>query len=201
MAEIQADMNEGGAGARVMREIIRTPAFLEIIKTNMASLDPETARAAVHTLMWEEPSLSLSIAAMVPEMVNYMVEAVLELGRTLDNFPPQLLDAFVDQLSGGVDQQALARLPEVYRPVLEKVEFQRRARRAAGQAVNAMARMINRSAAGNPYFIRDSLSEVDGREVFRAGMAIGRSLAIWAGSGIKKYVTSLMGYARRGDLS
>jgi hypothetical protein len=177
-----------GAGARVMREIIRTPAFLEIIKTNMASIDPEGARMAVQTMLWEDPELTLSTASVAPEIINSLVEAMLELGRQLNQFPAPLLDAFLDQLTGGVDTDRMREFPAVYGPLLEKVEFQSRATAAFGAAVNAAARAISKAGAKNPYFVRDSMELVDGREVARAAWSVTRSIALWCFSSLKNLI-------------
>jgi hypothetical protein len=177
-----------GAGTRVMREIIRTPAFLEIIKTNMASIDPDGAKAAVYTMLWEDPELTLSLASTAPEVINCLVEAILELGRQLNQFPAPLLDAFLDQLMGGVDVESLRELPATYAPLMEKVEFQRRATAAFGAGINAVASWINRANAKNPYFVRDSMEAVDGREVARAAWAVTKSVALWCFSRIKTYI-------------
>lgn len=179
------------AGARVMREIMRTPAFLELIKTNMVALDPEGARMAVRTILWEDPELTLSLASTVPDVVSYLVEAVLELGRQLNQFPAPLLDAFIDQLASGVDAQAFREIPGVYGPLMEKVGFPEKATRMFGSAVNAVARAINRSAEKNPYFVRDSMEAVDGREVARAAFSVTRSLALWALSALSKVIKKL----------
>jgi hypothetical protein len=190
-----------GAGARVIREIIRTPAFLEIIKTNMAGLDPEGAGIAVRTLLWEDPELALSLASLTPDVVNYLVEAVLELGRQLNTFPGPLLDAFVDQLSKGVDVDRMREVPLVLGPVMEKVDFPQRAARAAGAVVNAVARTINRAAERNPYFLRDSIAGVDSREVGRAAFAVLRSACLWGFSAMVNIFRSVAGYGMRGDRS
>lgn len=181
------------AGARVMREIIRTPAFLELIRTNMVVLDPEGAREAVRTILWEDPELTLSLASTVPETVNYLVEAVLELGRQLNQFPAPLLDAFADQLIGGIDPEPLRELPGVYGPLAGKLGLSRRAAGLFGSAVNAAARAVNNAARNNPYFVRDSMVAVDGREVARAAFSVARSLALWGLSAVAGLVRRLSG--------
>jgi hypothetical protein len=177
----------------------RARAFAEIIKTNMMAVDPECARQAVRTMMWEDPALSLSLAGVTPDVVNYLVEAVLELGRTMNQFPGPLLDAFVDQMVGGIDTARIREVPAVYGPLFEKIDMPGRTRKAFGQAVNAAAQMINRTAAKNPYFLRDAVSEVDGRQVARAALAVGRSALLWGLSATKKLVSTVLGYGMRGD--
>lgn len=181
------------AGARVMREIIRTPAFLELIRTNMVVLDPDGAREAVRAILWEDPELALSLASAVPEVVNYLVEAALETGRQLNGFPAPLLDAFLDRLANGVAPEPVLELPAVYGPLAEKVGLSRRAAGLFGGAVNALARAINRAAKENPYFVRDSLVAVDGREVGRAALSVLRSLALWGFSAVARFLNGPAG--------
>ena len=178
----------GGAGTRVLREVIRTPAFMSIIKLNLASLDPESARIAVRTMLWEDPELTLSMVALAPDVANYVVEAVLELGRQLDQFPAPLLDAFLDELGQGIDTDKLRELPVVYGRIADKVDAGKRFAVALGAAINAGARMINRAADRNPYFLRDALTEVDGREVARAGLSMLRSACLWGYSAVRKII-------------
>ena len=121
MSEVPSSGERMGAGARVLREIIRTPAFLEIIKANMAEAEPERARALVRTFLWEDADLSLSLMGTAPRAMNYLVEAVLELGRQLATFPPPLLEAFSAQLGEELDSAAVREIPAVYGPVLEKL--------------------------------------------------------------------------------
>jgi hypothetical protein len=186
-----------GAGARVLREVIRTPAFMSIIKMNVASLDPENAAPLVRTMLWEDPELSLSLVALAPDIVNYVVEAVLELGRQLDQFPAPMLDAFLDELGRGIDTDKIGEVPVVYGRLAEKVDAGRRAAVALGAAVNAGARMINRAAGRNPYFLRDAMAEVDGREVAHAGFAVVRSACLWGYSALKKMLERVAGHNAR----
>lgn len=190
-----------GAGARVMREVIRTPAFLEIIKTNMAAVDPEKAGAAVRTVLWEDPELALSLMGTGPEVVNYLVEAVLELGRQMNQFPGPLLDAFALQMAGRLDSEKLAAVPGVWRPVMEKTDLASRAKAMMARAINAGARAVNDTARSNPYFLRDSLAGIDGREVALAVFAVVKSACLWGFSAAARLIRTVTGGAMRGDVS
>lgn len=185
----------GSAGARVLREVIRTPVFLEIIKTNMVELDPESARELVRTLMWEDVGLSLSTVGMGPEVVNYLVEMLLEVGRQLSGFPPPLLEAFLSRLASRVDREKVGMLPEVYGPLLDKLNFQNTAALALGRAVNAFAGMVNRAASRNPYFVRDLFRHVDGLEVARAAFSVLRSITLSLISLVSRLFRSLIGFS------
>jgi hypothetical protein len=175
-----------GAGARVLREIIRTPAFLEIIKMHARDLDPESAREAVRTFLWEDPEISLSLIGTMPEVVNYAVAALLELGRQMESYPEGLLDQFVREIAAEIDVERIRQLPAVLGPMIEKTGSGEAAATAFGKTVNAMAGVTNRAAARNPYFLRDAVSGVDWKEVLRAGAAVARSAALWLASGVSR---------------
>lgn len=176
--------NPGGAGARVLREVIRTPAFLEIIRLNSRDLDPESAREFVRTLLWEDVELSLSIVGSIPEVVNYLAAAVLELGRQMNTFPGGLLDQFVAQSASGIDVEVLKQYPEVFGPLLENIRFSETAAVALGQAVNAGAGIIVKAVEKNPDLLRDTLGHVEGGQVMRAAFALARSAFRWVVWGI-----------------
>lgn len=99
-----------GTGTRVLREILRTPAFVEIIKVNSDGLDPKNARALVRTALFEDSSLSLGLLAKSPEAINYAVEALYEMILQLEKFPPDLLDQFVSQIIDDLDGAAFSRV-------------------------------------------------------------------------------------------
>ncbi len=177
----------------MMREVIRTPAFLEIIKSNMSSADPERARLAVRTVLWEDPELTLSLAGVAPEVVNYLIEAVLELGRQLNGFPAPLLSAFLDELGRGVNSAGLREIPDVYGPLIEKTELAKKAAPAFGAAVNAGSRAVNRAAGRNPYFVGDLMGAIDGRQLARAAFAVARSILLWGYTAAVRLVVKMTG--------
>jgi hypothetical protein len=182
----------GGVGARVLREVIRTSAFLEIIKTNISGLDPEDARAMVRTFLREDANLSLSLMGTSPVVLNYLVEAILELGRQLAGFPPALLDTFISQMASEIDSGALKEIPRVYGPLLERVlespERQEAFAASLGRLVTSSARLLNRSISRNPYFLRDVLASVDMKEVLWAILSICRSIMLSLFSSVSRLV-------------
>jgi len=115
------DFMEAGVGARVIREIIRTPVFLEMIKAGAYQRNPDAARQMVQTLLWEDASLSLGLMGASPAVVNYVIEALLELGRQLNEFPDAILSEFLSQMAGDASSGRLRELPEVYGPLLERI--------------------------------------------------------------------------------
>ncbi|MBU4175905.1 MAG: hypothetical protein KKB90_11390 [Actinobacteria bacterium] len=115
------DSVEAGVGARVIREIIRTPVFLEMIKAGADQRNPDAARQMVQTLLWEDASLSLGLMGASPAVMNYIIEALLEIGRQLNEFPDAILSEFLSQMAGDVSSGRLRELPEVYGPLLERI--------------------------------------------------------------------------------
>ncbi len=109
-----------GTGARVLRELIRTPAFMEIVKTDLASIQPERARELISTLVWSDPNLSLSLIGAIPDLFNYLVECLLALGRELGKFTPELLGVFLNSLGGRIDVGRIRDISRVYGPLLKE---------------------------------------------------------------------------------
>ena len=180
-----SEEGRGGLGARVLREIIRTPAFLQIIKMNARDFDPESAREVVRTFLWEDADLSLSLVGTIPELVNYLAAMVLELGKQMNNFPGGLLDQYVSQIATEIDVELFKEYPEVFGRLLENVRFSEAAAVAVGKTVTALAGTVTRTAARNPDFLRDILGQIDGRAVFRAVMAVMRSALRWITTGVR----------------
>ena len=111
---------EPGTSARVARELIRTPAFREIVKLNLVSMDPGAARDLVRAVMREDLNLSLSALGASPAMINGLVEAVLEFARQIDQFPPDLLEEFLPQTAGQIDTDALRQIPGALAPLVSR---------------------------------------------------------------------------------
>lgn len=115
------DPEKAGAAARVLREFIRTPTFLEMVKTNLPRENPEAARQLIRTFLWEDAMFSLSIVQSLPAVFNNLVEALMELGRQLDHFSDDLLEEFVTAFSGEMGTGSTQTLAEVYGPLLSRM--------------------------------------------------------------------------------
>ena len=175
-----------GAGARILKEIIRTPAFLDIVRTNVKGLDRESAREVAKALIWEDMELSLGIVGTLPEFVNYLVAFAGELAVQISGIPGELLGQYLSQASRAIDVEAIRELPGAFAPLVESAGLGEAAVRAFGGTVNAAAAVVNRAAERNPHFVRDSVSAVDFRELGRASFAVMRSCALWIMSGISR---------------
>lgn len=189
MEEIQDRAEVGGPEAagtavRLLREIIRTPALAEVIKTNLGSFDQESARELVRTLMHEDVELSVSIAATIPQVLNYLAAALVEFGRQLEDLPEGLGDQYLEELTLGIDYARFREIADVYRSFLERIDFKRAATSVLGKTVNALTEVINSAASSNPYFLRDAFVGVEVKQVFRALLAVAGSAFLWLVSGI-----------------
>jgi len=175
-----------GAGTRVLREIMRTPAFLDVVRNNIGSLDPEDARGLVRAVLWEDVEVSLGVTGTVPEVVNYLVAAAGEVARQLGGMPPALMERFLERMADEIDLDAIRALPGEFEPLLRSVGLERAAAAAIGGAVNQGAAFVSRAAERNPLFVRDALRAVDSMAVGRACLAVARSLGLWMISGITR---------------
>ena len=110
-----------GAGARVLREIIRTPAFREIIKVHSTKSDSDHSAQLIQTFLWEDINFSLGLMGVCPDRINNLTTALVELGKQLNTFPPELLDQFVLQLLSDIDSKTLKEVPATWAPVLERI--------------------------------------------------------------------------------
>jgi len=170
-----------GAGARVLRELLRTPALRQIVKLNLEGMDPENARNLVRALVWEDVNFSLDLLAESPKLVNCLAEAVCELGRQVATIPPPLRDAFLSQAIEKIDTDRLAEIPRVYRPLFEdalKTRDSGVAAAAIGRAISSGARIVNRSRAQNPRFWKELAANLDALEVLKAAGSFTWALAL-----------------------
>lgn len=110
-----------GTGTRVLRELIRTPVFMEIVKSDLANIDPKRARGLIESLLWTDPNLSLSMVGVIPDLFNYLVECILTLGKELGKFTPEMLGAFLDSLGERIDTDRLKEIPAVYGSLLRGI--------------------------------------------------------------------------------
>ena len=187
-AEENRAKGDGGMMARLLGEMIKTPAFRDIVKSFLRDLDPEDARELVKTFMWQDAEFTLSLMGAIPQLVNYMTVAGLELGVQAQNFPPGLLNRFFSQFLEGVDTDLFAQYPEVYGPLLEALDAAQAVPFMVGKTLNTGSEFLLKVAENNPDFVGDALSEVDGKLVMKAGFAALRSTARWGINGIKKMI-------------
>ena len=166
--------DDAGLKTRVLRELIRTPAFRELVKLNLAESEPERARELVRTILWEDPNLSLSAAAVSPDKINGLIVALHELGMQLSNLTPELVDAFFAELGERFDRESLRQTSQVWAPHILRLmpDFLR----AKMNAAQALAHVLDDLPAEQRIALRKSVaSGID-------GAAIAGAMNAWANS-------------------
>lgn len=164
------------AWARVIREVVRTPAFREIIRLNLMDIEPQAARETVRTLLAEDAELSLGLAASSPQAINYMVEALLELGRQVRRYPTKMREEYLGQVLDEIDQDRLQEIPRVWMPLLLPllpglIHAKASALRNLAEAWNELAPEEREEQ------LRQALSSLDGEAWGRAITAMADGLA------------------------
>ena len=109
-----AQTNPEGLSELVLREILRTPAFKEVILLLMKDVNADTAPGLVKTILWEDPGISMSLFGAFPDMINWLLEFLLETGRQLNGLPEPLLKDILGRIGSGIDPERLMQFPEVY---------------------------------------------------------------------------------------
>lgn len=103
-----------GLTENLLREVLRTPPLKELILLQMKGIDPDNASGLVRAMMWEDPDVSLSLFGSVSDMVNWLLEFLLELGRQIGDLPEPLLEEILGIIGGEIDRERLREIREVY---------------------------------------------------------------------------------------
>lgn len=138
---------ETSAGPRVMKQLLRTPAFKDLLTLSMSDADPADTRELVKTLLWEDSAVSFSFMGSLPRDVNFLIVFLDEMGRQLQNLPPEMLREFVTQMAENLDKETLKSLPGAYTPLLNTLVWEDPATRqhirdGALESLNAMMRVF-----------------------------------------------------------
>lgn len=146
------DMVNPGLGERLLKEVIATPALKEVILLQMKGIRPEAASGLVKTLLWGDPGISMSLFGAFPDLANWLLEFLLELGRQLNGLPEPLLKDILGRIGGGIDRERLGRFPEVYGALLRRLAVGEgstpdEVREAAVAALNRLLSSLDRATA------------------------------------------------------
>jgi hypothetical protein len=93
--------------SRILRELLRTPAFKKAVNVVLSDLDPENAGLLAQALVWEDVGFFLSTMSSLPSALNVFIKFAEELVRQLGFFPPDLISSFVAAIIDGLDAEAL----------------------------------------------------------------------------------------------
>lgn len=124
-ARAEGDGGPDGGGYSALpgmvRELIRTPGFKELLMLHLRDVNPGNARELVKTAIWEDVVFTMSALGATPQLVNWLVEALIELGVQLNNFTLDILRDFMVKLGQDLDIERLRELPAAYAPLVNEL--------------------------------------------------------------------------------
>lgn len=115
---------DAALGERLVREMLRTPPLKEFILLMIKDIDPDGAKGLASALLWEDPVVFMSIIGALPDIINWLLEFITELGRQFNVMPAQLLADFVEVIEGEIRLDTLQELPAVYGRLIQKIFFE-----------------------------------------------------------------------------
>jgi hypothetical protein len=107
------DDNKGiiDATNRILRVLLKKPAFKNNIRSVLNSVDPDNARDLARTIIWEDPEIILSLVGAVPALANSIIKFLDEvILQVMEKFPPELLHDFLETIIQDVDRDAIKRI-------------------------------------------------------------------------------------------
>lgn len=119
--DARSDGHEAGGYSALpglVRELIRTPGFKELLLLHLRDINPDNARELVKAAIWEDVVFTMSALGASPQLVNWLTEALIELGVQLNNFTLDILRDFLVQLGKDMDVEKLRELPGAYAPLV-----------------------------------------------------------------------------------
>ncbi len=180
---------EPGFSERLLREIIATPALKEVILLQMKGIKPEAASGLVKNLLWGDPGISMSLFGSLSDVVNWLVEFLLELGRQLNGIPEPLLKDLLGRIGAGIDLERMKQFPEVYGEFLRRLlldeekgpdEVRAAVVSALNRAISALDQAtlpLERNREEIARALRQALKELDTAALARSARRLGNLAA------------------------
>lgn len=124
--KVEVDLNQGDGSsepilAGMLRELIRSPGFKELVNIHLRDVDPASAREAVKAFLWEDVGFSLGLLGSAPRVANWLAEALVELGVQLNNFTRDILRDFLVRMGKELDLEKIKAIPSAYAPLLDEL--------------------------------------------------------------------------------
>lgn len=96
---------------RILKELLKKPAFKDGVRTVMTNIDPASSRQFIRTLMWQDPEFSLALISALPPILNAALSGIDELLIQLrEKMSPLLLHDFLHSIASSVDREPLERI-------------------------------------------------------------------------------------------
>lgn len=125
--KLKVDENVGrgesssGALVGLVRELLRSPGFKELVSLHLREPNGEAARELVRTFLWEDIGFSMGVLGSAPQLVNLVAGALLELGVQLNNFTRDILRDFLVRMGRDLDMETIRALPGAYAPLVNEL--------------------------------------------------------------------------------
>ena len=96
---------------RILKELLKKPAFKDGVRTVLTNIDPASSRQFVRTLMWQDPEFFLGLISALPPVVNATLCGIDELLIQLqEKMSPLLLHDYLRSMASSMDREALERI-------------------------------------------------------------------------------------------
>jgi hypothetical protein len=174
----------------IIKALMRSPLFKDILRTNLNEMDPRTGSTLVKTLMGEDPEVFFGIVSSLPMFINLFIKTCTEFAIQLkDKYPPEMLKPFLMSLAEDIDRDAARQCGKAWMELLSSLwtaspELRLSAAgfilssgpRIKAGAINSLARFINSVTRNNPQtfstFMASVLKNIDGPEVSQATLSL-----------------------------
>jgi len=178
MKGIERAVENREQGGGVLKEILKTPVFKDILRDYLGNIDPQNGRSMAKTFLWEDTEVILAIMGALPSMINWFIGFLGEMGKQINSaFTPQLLKAFIENMGADVDKdgfkEGLSAFVALVQGILKEYPgLEDAILKAIGEGVNVSTRRVNRIYRQDPArignIISGVLSHVDNREFSEA---------------------------------
>jgi len=170
----------------IIKEIMKTPMFKDILKNHLRSTDRSSGRKTTKTILWQDPEVLLGLTGSMPDIINLIVDSLDELGEQLkEKYPPELIAGLMESLYKDIDRSSLKRCINTWSDLGRDIWSSSSGARSSALnaiqtkgpgfiagALNNAAKRINSIEAENPQlisaFLKDTISNIDGPEFNKA---------------------------------
>ncbi|MGM0689037.1 MAG: hypothetical protein ACQESO_05580 [Bacillota bacterium] len=121
---MEEDFKHNEAAGRLnssLEELLKSADFKDQVIANFENLEPEKARELARIILWSDSAFSFGLLGKLPHGLNYSIAFLDELGRQLQNVPPELLRKFAAEMGRNIDTESILALPRAYAPLFARL--------------------------------------------------------------------------------
>ncbi len=97
-----------------LKKLLQDPDFKDRVLAVINQLEPEKGRELARVLLWSDSVFAFGLAGQIPLGLNFFVAFLDQLGKELQNVPPELFRAFTAEMASHVDREAIIALLPVW---------------------------------------------------------------------------------------